>query len=101
MSLDTLRVGRYNVCMIESKKLPAKIFQIVREYGELVGRAGSRWGRDEYHLEGITAALEDEGYTYFIKSEGIELRDTMQGITYSKGGDSQLRELWKKVVSIT
>ncbi len=82
--------------MHETEMISA-LFVYIANNGEQTSVARSASGRDRYWLCGIAAFLEDDGNTRGVSTERLCVRDTLGGISYSKGTIKDLGDLYAAV----
>ena len=75
----------------------AALFVYIANNGEQTSVARSAWGQDRYRLGSLAAFREDDGNTRGVSSDSLCVRDTLGGITYSKGTIKDLGDLYAAV----
>lgn len=82
--------------MHETEMISA-LYVYIKHNGERTSVARSAWGQDRYKLGKLSAFLEDDGSTLGVSSESVCVRDTLGGISYSKGTIKDLGDLYAAV----
>ena len=62
--------------MNKATNLITTIAKHVRSNGVITNRAKSSFGADVYELQGVKAMLVDDGYTWVIRAEGLDVSQT-------------------------
>lgn len=79
-----------------------KVWNFIRTNGTLVNQAKSSYGADRWEMpNGLTATLEDDGYTKGIFGTKVKVRTTYRfrghDTTFYLGTEKELKELHKKL----
>ena len=86
--------------------LIGRIASLVRSQGTLTNQAKSQWGADVYEHQGVCAKLCDEGSTWVINAEGLNVAQTMDFEPQFQKGNYEIlgevyRELFKDITDVT
>jgi hypothetical protein len=73
------------------------LYKYIRDHGKVTSVANSAWGQWRVTLGNLNAFQEDDGSTIGVSSDSLCVRDTLGGISYSKGTIKDLGDLYAAV----